>query len=305
MRIRTILLPLLFTLGSTAGAEPLTMTSVGSDTLGTLMLRWALAYQDLHSDIHLQIQTPGSASAVLALTSGAADLGPMSRPMSQTEEAAFRDKQGLLPQHIRVALDAVAVFVHPDNPLTSIRIAQLDGIYASDRGCPGSSDMQYWSDLGVSSSLATRPVLKIGRNTASGSYEFFREIALCNGDYRAEVVQFPGASAIVAAVAKEPAAIGYAGISYVSGLIKVLPVGQSRGDASSFLPDPESIRAGRYPLSRPLYIYFNPKNLDQHATKVREFLNFVLSDAGQAIVSAEGLVPMAADELAAQRRTIE
>ena len=285
-------------------SDAATLTSVGSDTLGNLMLRWMQAYRTQHPELRIQLQTPGSAGAPPALASGAADLGPMSRAMSDTEAAAYRERRGAEPGRLRIALDAIAVFVHPDNPLVAIDARQLDATWSRSLRCGATGAVEHWRDLGVASpALAPRPLLRTGRNTASGTFEFFRDHALCGGDYRDDVVQFPGAGAIVAAVASQPHAIGVAGFGNVNGLVKTLAV--ATADGALVTPTPETVASGRYPLSRPLYLYFNrgPDGKAQAASA--GFLRFVLSDEAQAMIVQHGFVALPAAELAAQRNLVE
>lgn len=288
-----------------AAQDAPTLTSVGSDTLGNLMLRWMQAYRVQHPELRIALQTPGSAVAPLALASGAADLGPMSRAMSDAERDTYRARRGGEPGRVRIALDAIAVFVHPDNPLSSIDRRQLDAIWSSGRRCGAAAGVERWSDLSVGdAALASQPLLRTGRNTASGTFEFFRDQALCGGDYRADVVQFPGAGAIVAAVASQPHAIGNAGFGYVNGLVKTLAVAALPG-GPAVLPSSETVASGRYPLSRPLYLYFNRGADGKAQAAAAGFLRFVLSDEAQAIVAQQGFVALPPAELAAQRNLIE
>ena len=171
-----------------ARAEALsgTLTVVGSDTLSTLVLRWSDAFRARHPGVSIQLQTPGSASAPIALLEGAADIGAMSRPMSADEAAQFRQRFGYAPTGIVVAHDAIVVFVHPDNPLTAITKRQLDAIYSDTLRCGAAAPITRWDALGGAGNAAgaTR-ILATGRNSASGTSEFFREQALCGGEYRA------------------------------------------------------------------------------------------------------------------------
>ena len=282
-----------------------TLTSVGSDTLGNLMLDWMRAYRAAHPELRIQLQTPGSAGAPLALASGAADLGPMSRAMSDVEETVYRERRGQAPGRVRIALDAIAVFVHPDNPLVAIDRQHLDAIWSQDLRCGATHPVERWADLDVDDAqLAARPLLRTGRNTASGTFEFFRDNALCGGTYRRDVVQFPGAGAVVAAVAAQPHAIGSAGFGNVNGLVKVLAVAASP-DTPAVAPTPQTVASGRYPLARPLYLYFNRGANGKAQGATADFLRFVLSDEAQALVARQGFVTLPAAELAAQRDLIE
>jgi phosphate transport system substrate-binding protein len=271
------------------------LTSVGSDTLGELMQAWAQAYAVDAPQVRLRIRTPGSAAAPTALATGAADIGPMSRAMNATELADYRLRRGREPGRIRVAFDAVALFVHPDNPLPALRLDDIARIW-SERAACGGTPATHWSDLGVdAAALAPQPVLRLGRNTASGTFEFFHDTALCNDRYRADVVQFPGAGAIVAAVARTPNAIGYAGLGHVNGLVRILPL--KRGEDPPVLPDAASVISGRYPLTRPLYLYFNRADDGRPDPATAGFLRFVLSASAQEIAVSRGFVALPAADV--------
>lgn len=277
-----------------AGAQT-TLTSVGSDTLGELVQAWAQAYAVQTPQVRFQIRTPGSAAAPTALATGAADVGPMSRAMSAAELSDYRSRRGREPGRIRVAIDAVVVFVHPDNPLPALRLEDAARIWSQDAACGGSPAVS-WGDLGAhTGALASQTVLRLGRNTASGTFEFFHEAALCRGHYRADVVQFPGAGAIVSAVAQMPSAVGYAGLGHVNGLVRVLPVAQ--GDGPAVMPDAASVISGRYPLARPLYLYFNRADDGRPDPAIAGFLRFALSAPAQDIVARRGFVALPAADV--------
>jgi phosphate transport system substrate-binding protein len=284
-------------------ADTGTLTVVGSDTLSTLVLRWNALFRAHRPGVSMQLQTPGSASAPIALLEGAADIGAMSRAMSDREESAFRDRYGYAPTGVVVAHDAIAVFVHPDNPLASITRRQLDAIYSNTRDCGASSPIVDWNALGATSSAKVDRILANGRNEASGTSEFFRERALCGGAYRADIVVWPGHGATVAAVAGNREAIGYAGIGYLNGLVKPLAIADGEG-TPAIAPVVENVMNGHYALARALRLYMN--RAPAHAASLpADFLAFVLSREAQAIVAEEGFMPLSPDEAAAQLRSIE
>jgi len=278
-----------------------TLTIVGSDTLSTLVLRWTEAFRSRHSEVRIQVQTPGSASAPIALLEGAADIGAMSRPMNDDERRALTKRYGYAPTEIAVAHDAIVVFVHPDNPLMTITRRQLDAIYSDTLRCGAKKSITTWNDLGVDPARRTTRILATGRNDASGTHEFFREEALCGGEYRADVVVWPGHGATVAAVAGNPEAIGYAGIGYVDGLVKPLAFAPE-DNAPAVAPVMENVMNGDYALARPLYFYFNRPADRTPAPLPAAFLEYVLSDDAQALVTQEGFLPLAQDE---RQRQIE
>lgn len=280
-----------------------TLTSVGSDTASTLVARWAGAFHARHPLARIQAQASGSASAPIALIEGAADLGPMSRPMTAAEEQAFATRFGYAPTRIVAAHDAIAVFVHPDNPLTRITLAGLDSIYSSTHAC-GDANWRYWSDAeGVARTPRERPILAVGRDAGSGTHELFRALALCGGRYRPEVVAWPGNGAVVASVAGNRNAIGYAGAGYVNGLVRTLAV--ARDDRSeALLPDAGSIASGSYALARTIVIYVNRRPGQALAPLPRAFIEYILSDDGQQLVRAEGFLPLGAEEARRQRESL-
>jgi len=295
--------------GSAAASEAAlsgSLTSVGSDTASALLARWAGAFHARHPGVHVQIQAQGSGSAPLALIEGAADIGSMSRPMNAAEQARFAARYGYAPTRLVVAHDAIAVFVHPDNPLARITLAQLDAIFSRTRRCGAPRAIRRWSDLGAlpGARLADSALLATGRDSSSGTYEMFREAALCGGEYRAEVIAWPGNGAIVATVAGNREAIGYAGVGYVNGLVKPLALAKDDGDAGS-RPDLDSVTQGRYALSRALYVYVNRPPRRALGALPRAFLAYALSDEGQAQVRQEGFLPLNPDERATQRAVLE
>ncbi|HEY0178769.1 MAG TPA: phosphate ABC transporter substrate-binding protein [Dokdonella sp.] len=284
-----------------AGAADGSLVSVGSDTVSPLIARWADAFRAQRPRVRIEVQAAGSASAPSALAEGAADLGSMSRPMSDAELASFHRRYGYAPTRLTVAHDAIVVFVHPDNPLRRVTLAELDAIYSDTRRCGAGSAVRRWRELDAGAD--DLPMLAIGRNGVSGTFELFRETALCGGRYRADVVAWPGNGAIVAAVAGNREAIGYAGIGYVNGLVK--PLALARGDADGgVLPDRSSVTDGRYPLARNLYVYANLPPRRAPAGLPAEFLAFALSDDGQALARLEGFAPLSAAERDAQRATL-
>ena len=291
---------------SNAGADAVSgsLTIVGSDTLSTLVLRWSDTFRAQHPGVSIQLQTPGSASAPIALLEGAADIGAMSRPMSDDESARFRDRFGYAPTGIEVAHDAIVVFVHPDNPLASITRQQLDAIYSGTRRCGAATAVDRWNAIEAAPDDAGGArILATGRNSASGTSEFFRERALCGGEYRADVVVWPGHGATVAAVAGNRDAIGYAGIGYVNGLVK--PLAYAAGDGTPpVAPVMANVMNGDYPLARPLYLYVNRPPDRAPAPLPAAFLAYVLSDEAQAEVAEDGFLPLAENERDAQNRLI-
>jgi len=154
------------------------LSSVGSDTLANLMTLWAEAYKKEYPNVNIQIQAAGSSTAPPALTEGTANLGPMSRKMKDVELQAFEQKYGYKPTAIPVAVDALAVFVHKDNPIKGLTMQQVDAIFSSTRLCGAKQEVKTWGDLGLTGDWANKPMQLFGRNSVSGTYGYFKEEGL-------------------------------------------------------------------------------------------------------------------------------
>jgi phosphate transport system substrate-binding protein len=279
------------------------LTTVGSDTASALITRWAAAFRTQHPAVRIQVQAAGSASAPIALIEGAADLGSMSRPMTAAEIGAFHARFGYAPLQFVIAHDAIAVFVHPDNPLDSITLPQLDAIYSTTNRCGYHRTISNWRDLGVAG-LADLPLLVSGRDSSSGTYALFREIALCEGRYQPKMIAWPGNGAVVATVSRYPEAIGYAGLGYVNGLVKPLPIALRAGE-EAVAPTPINIAAGRYPLARALYVYMNRRPRETPAALPAAFVAYMLSDEAQALAPRVGLLSLTLNERRIQRALLD
>ena len=269
------------------------LNSVGSDTLNNLMTFWAEGFKAKYPNVNIQIEGKGSSTAPTALTSGAAQLGPMSREMKSSEVASFSGKFGYKPSKIAVAIDALAVFVHKDNSLTGLSLAQVDAIFSSTRK-RGAQAADTWGAVGAKGDLAGKSVSIFGRNSASGTYGFFKEKVLQNGDYKGSVKEQAGSSAVVQGVASDISAVGYSGIGYRTSGVK--PLALTIKDGGSFVePTYENCLNGTYPLARYLYVYVNKapnKDMDKLTS---EFITFVLSKQGQEITVKDGYYPLPAD----------
>ncbi len=275
--------------GSLAG----TLNSIGSDTLNNLMTLWAEAFRRHHPSVQTQIEGKGSSTAPPALIEGTAQLGPMSREMKASEIDAFEREFGYPPTQVRVAVDALAVYVHRDNPLARLTLPQVDAIFGKSRACGHPRPIDTWADAGVAGPLAARPISLYGRNSASGTYGFFKEKALCGGDFRDTVKEQPGSASVVQGVSEDAAGIGYSGIGYRTSGVK--PLTLAARDGAPFVGvDPEDVLAGRYPLSRYLYIYVNRAPGKPLPPLVAELLRFVLSREGQEVVVKDGYLPLPA-----------
>jgi len=268
------------------------LNSIGSDTLNNLMTLWAEGFRAIYPNVNIQIEGKGSSTAPPALIEGTAQLGPMSREMKAAEIDPFEKKYGYKPTEIKVAIDSLAVFVHKDNPLKGLRLDQLDSIFSSTNK-RGGKPINTWGELGLTGEWANRPISLYGRNSASGTYGFFKEHVLRNGDYRSTVKEQPGSSSVVQGVANDLGGIGYSGIGYKTSGVQALALAEAPGKALHE-PSLENALSGAYPLARFLYIYVNKKPNEPMNKLVHEFVKFVNSKEGQEIVVKDGYYPMPA-----------
>jgi len=275
-------------------------SSVGSDTLNNLMTLWAEAFQKYYPNVNIQIQGAGSSTAPPALTEGTANFGPMSRAMKDQEIQAFEQKYGYKPTGIGVAIDALAVFVNKDNPIKGLSIPQVDAIFSATRKCGAAKDATRWGDVGLTGEWASKPIQLYGRNSVSGTYGYFKEKALCKGDYKANVNEQPGSASVVQSVSTGLNAIGYSGIGYKTSGVRALPLTKKDG-GELVEATPENATSGAYPLSRVLYVYANKAPNKPLSPMEREFFKMVLSKQGQEVVEKDGYVPLPAKVAAKYR----
>jgi phosphate transport system substrate-binding protein len=269
------------------------LNSIGSDTLNNLMTLWAEGFKQAYPNVRIQIEGKGSSTAPPALISGTAQIGPMSRAMKPTEIDEFEKKFGYPPTKVRVAIDALAVYVNKDNPLAELAMPQVDAIFSKTRACGAAADLGTWGALGLQGAWAQKPLSLYGRNSASGTYGFFKEIALCNGDFKDTVKEQPGSASVVQGVAEDTYGIGYSGIGYKTSGVKALALAPKPGEAP-VSTDPENVYNGTYPLARFLYVYVNRAPNKPADPLVRQFLAYVLSQQGQTVVVKDGYLPLTA-----------
>jgi phosphate transport system substrate-binding protein len=266
------------------------LNSIGSDTLNNLMTFWAEGFKKKYPNVNIQVEGKGSSTAPPALMEGTAQLGPMSRPMKKEEMDRFETKYGFFPMAVGVALDALAVFVNKDNPLDSLTLAQVDGIFSKTRKPGFLDDITVWGQLGLKNTWANAPISLYGRNSASGTYGYFKEHALKKGDFRDTVKEQPGSAAVVLGVTEDSMGIGYSGIGYITSGVK--PLLLSKGNEQGVAPEYENVIQGKYPLARLLYIYVVKKPNTPLPSMIEQFLIFVLSQEGQVIVEKDGYLPL-------------
>jgi len=270
------------------------LSSVGSDTMNNLMTFWAEQFNKCYPNVKVQIEGKGSATAPAALIAGTAHVGPMSRPMKGTEIDAFEKKFGYKPTEIRTSVDALAVFVNKNNPIKSLTLAQVDAIFSKSRRVGGKDDIKTWGQLGLTGEWANKPISMYGRNSASGTYAFFKEHVLKNGDFKDEVKEQPGSAAVVQSVTGEQFAIGYSGIGYATAGVRAVPLAETEG-AKPFEATAENAYAGDYPLSRFLLVYVNKAPNKPLDPLTGEFLKLVLAREGQEVVVKDGYFPITSE----------
>jgi phosphate transport system substrate-binding protein len=269
------------------------LKSIGSDTLNNLMTLWAEGFNKMYPNVKIEIEGKGSSTAPPALVAGTAQFGPMSRPMKGAEVDAFEKKYGYKPAVIRSAVDALAVFVHKDNPIKCLSLQQVDAIFSKTRKGGNDKDVTTWDAVGVAGEWAGKPISLYGRNSASGTYGYFKEVALFNGDYKDSVKEQPGSSTVVQGVASDKFAIGYSGIGYKTADVKAVPLSAKTG-GKCVEATAEMAYAGEFPLARFLYIYTNI-NPNQPVEPVRaEFIKFIYSQEGQQATVKDGYFPVTA-----------
>ncbi|MGP0147082.1 PstS family phosphate ABC transporter substrate-binding protein [Pseudomonas oryzihabitans] len=267
------------------------LSSVGSDTLANLVTLWAESYKREYPNLNIQIQAAGSSTAPPALTEGTASIGPMSRKMKDAELQAFEQRFGYPPTAVPVAIDALAIFVNKDNPLRQLTLEQVDAIFSSTRLCGGPRELKTWGDLGLTGDWAKRPIQRFGRNSVSGTYGYFKEAALCRGDFRANVNEQPGSASVVQAISQSLGGIGYSGIGYQTASVHTLAL--ARQGTTDFVADnQENTLSGRYPLARYLYVYVNKAPNRPLNPLEGEFLRLILSRSGQEAVVKDGYIPL-------------
>jgi phosphate transport system substrate-binding protein len=268
------------------------LSSVGSDTLANLMTLWAEEFSRQYPTVNVQIQAAGSSTAPPALTEGTSNLGPMSREMKDDELEAFEDKYGYKPTAVPVAIDALAVMVNKDNPIKGLTIPQVDAIFSSTLNCGYANDIETWGDAGVSV-WGSKSIQLYGRNSVSGTYGYFKENALCKGDFKSNVNEQPGSASVVQSVTTSKNGIGYSGMGYTTSGVRMVPLAKKEGQP--FIePTPANATSGTYPLTRYLYVYVNKKPNAPLPPLESEFMKMVLSKAGQEVVIKDGYIPLPA-----------
>jgi len=267
------------------------INSVGSDTMNNMMALWAETFRKMYPNVKIQIEGKGSGTAPPALIAGTSQFGPMSRPMRTTEIDQFEAKYGYKPTQIRTSYDALAVYVNKDNPLEKLTLAQVDAVFSKTRR-RGGKGAATWGSLGLTGDWASRPISVYGRNSASGTYGFFKEHVLQNGDYKDEVKEQPGSASVVQGVTEDRFGVGYSGIGYKTSGVKALQLAEKD---QFFDGAYANVTSGKYPLSRFLLIYVNKAPGKPLDPLVKEYVKLILSKEGQEVVVKDGYLPLPAN----------
>ncbi|MDA1371437.1 MAG: phosphate ABC transporter substrate-binding protein PstS family protein [Proteobacteria bacterium] len=280
------------------------LSSVGSDTLANLMTLWAEEFKRLYPNVNIQIQAAGSSTAPPALTEQTSNIGPMSREMKDNEIQAFEARYGYKPTAIPVAIDALAVYVHKDNPIEGMTLPQIDAIFSSNQRCGYAQSISNWGDLGMREAWERRDIQLFGRNSVSGTYGYFKEAALCDGDFKNNVNEQPGSASVVQSVSTSINGIGYSGIGYRTSGVRSVPIARS-ADSEFYEATAENSVAGNYPLARFLYVYVNKAPNQPLPPLEREFIKLILSQSGQAIVLKDGYIALPAQVVSGTMQNLD
>lgn len=265
--------------------------SIGSDTMNNLMTLWLEGFRKYYPNVTIQVEGKGSSTAPPALIEGTAQFGPMSRPMKASEIDKFEKHFGYPPTVLRTSLDALAVFVNKDNPINGLTLQQVDAIFSKTRRGEYQEDIARWGQLGLDGDWKSAAFSLYGRNSASGTYGFFKDHALFKGDFKDEVKEQPGSASVVQGVAEDRYSMGYSGIGYKTSGVRVVPLALETGEP--FREGTiENVIDGSYPLGRFLYLYINKAPNKPLDPLVREFCKFIFSKEGQAIVVKDGYMPV-------------
>ena len=269
--------------GSSTKEEKVTIQNAGSDTMVNLAQAWAESYASLEQKISVEVSGGGSGTGIAALINGTVDIANCSRSMKPSEIDKAVQNTGKEPKEFIVGFDALAVYVHKENPLEKISLQQLADIYGEQ------GQMTTWSKLDIQyAACKSDEIIRVSRQSNSGTYVYFREAILGKtGDFKLGSRDLHGSKDVVELVANTPCAIGYSGMGYATDHVKMLKVSKKDGEQAAG-PSVENTLNGTYPIARPLYIY----SLGEPSGDIKKYLDWILSEAGQSIVSKSGYVPV-------------
>jgi phosphate transport system substrate-binding protein len=280
------------------------LNSVGSDTMNNMMTLWAETFRKFYPNVKIQVEGKGSSTAPPALISGTSQFGPMSRQMRATEIDQFEARHGYKPTELKTSYDALAVYVHKDNPIEKLTLAQVEAIFGKSRRRGFKQNLTTWGQLGLTGDWANRPISIYGRNSASGTYGFFKEHVLKNGDYKDTVKEQPGSASVVQGVTEDRFGIGYSGIGYRTSGVKAVPLADT--DKGPFSDGSyEDVQSGKYPLWRFLFLYVNKAPGKPMEPLQVEFLKLMYSREGQEAVVKDGYMPLSAKQAQAELAKVQ
>lgn len=286
------------------------ITIVGSDTMQPLMAKLAAAFRVFHPNTKFGVEGQGSSEAIrefmLGLSlqfrgdksggkgtqgSSSSDLLASSRPLTDQERKGFVSHHGYEPIGIPIALDAVAIYVQNDNPIERLTLEQVDGLFSSTLKRSKGGRLTTWGQVGLKDQWSQQSIHLYGRNKKSGTREFFKHVALIDGELNDDVQEQPGSASEILAIAQDPLAVGYAGVGFQGSMVRIVPLANEAGGAA-ILPSAESVANGQYPLARPLYLYVNKNHKEKLDPVVWEFVKFVNSRQGQETVARANFYPL-------------
>jgi phosphate transport system substrate-binding protein len=280
------------------------LNSVGSDTMNNMMTLWSETFRRFYPNVKIQIEGKGSSTAPPALIAGTSQVGPMSRPMKPAEIDQFEARYGYKPTELKTSYDALAVYVNKDNPIKQLTLAQVDAIFSKQRRRGYKENITTWGQLGLTGDWANRPISLYGRNSASGTYGFFKEHTLMTGDYKDTVKEQPGSASVVQGITEDRFGIGYSGIGYRTSGVRAVPLGST--DKGPFSDGSYAdVQSGKYPLWRFLYVYVNKAPNRPFDPLVGEFLKLVFSREGQEAVVKDGYMPLSAAQVQEQLQRVK
>jgi phosphate transport system substrate-binding protein len=253
---------------------------------------WAEGFRKIYPNVKLEVEGKGSSTAPPALMDGRSTFGPMSREMKSAEIDDFKQKFGYEPVGLRTSIDMLAVFVHKDNPIRGLDFKQVDAIFSETRAGGYDKRITTWGDVGLTGEWADKPIRLYGRNSASGTYAYFKQHALFGGDFNADVKEQPGSSAVVQGVESDKYGIGYSGIGYSTAGVRAIALAREGDD---YVPaESDNAYSGAYPLARFLYLYVNHQTGSTLDPLRREFARYIFSQGGQQDVIKGGFLPVTA-----------
>ena len=263
------------------GGNSVEIQNAGSDTMVNIAQAWAEAYGEANSTVDISVAGGGSGTGIAALINGTTDIANCSRAMKNIEKKKAKNTHGKDPQQYIMGLDALAVYVHKDNPLNEITIEQLGQIYGED------GRITKWSQLGIKPNDGHDEIIRISRQSNSGTYVYFKETVVPKGkEFKLGSRDLHGSKDVVEIIGNTPSAIGYSGMGYATDHVKMLKVSSKQGQVA-YTPNIENVVNKTYPISRPLYMY----TLGVPTSRVKTYIDWCLSDAGQKIIIDNGFIP--------------